>query len=195
MVTSWLWEKEQSHRLFNFHEGYRVFEDSSSGKTTTEVELIGCNVIHKNGSNDIVFKSASDFGLRRQLSHKTDRDEDKLVNVMYHDHKYYLFEPRNEDENQDNIIDNHIWLIMKFMPKKQHEVGLGDTVRFGRIPFKISKLVLDVQRECEIEKREKEEISKVMSISRIEDHVPDSGRLPSQTNKLSEDPIHLHNLQ
>ena len=23
MIRTWIWEKEQSHRLFNFHEGYR----------------------------------------------------------------------------------------------------------------------------------------------------------------------------
>jgi len=81
---------------------------------------------------------------------------------------------------------------MKFMPKKQHEVGLGDTIRFGRIPFKITKLVLDVKRELEIEKREKEEISKVMSLSRIEDPI-DSARASDKQRHYSEDPIKQHN--
>lgn len=26
MVETWVWEKEQSHRLFNFHEGYSIFD-------------------------------------------------------------------------------------------------------------------------------------------------------------------------
>jgi hypothetical protein len=34
---------------------------------------------------------------------------------------------------------------MKFMPKKTHEIRAGDVVRFGRIPFKITKLVMDVE--------------------------------------------------
>jgi hypothetical protein len=33
----WLWEKEQSHRLFNFHEGFRVDE--------TPYDLIGSSII------------------------------------------------------------------------------------------------------------------------------------------------------
>jgi hypothetical protein len=64
--------------------------------------------------------------------------------------KYYLSEPNNKDEHVDNIIDNHLWLVMKFMPKKQHEVKVGDVVRFGRIPFKITKLVMDVEKSKQI---------------------------------------------
>jgi hypothetical protein len=38
-----------------------------------------------------------------------------------------------------------MWLIMKFInDKKDREIKLGDVIRFGRIPFKITKLVLDV---------------------------------------------------
>jgi hypothetical protein len=36
---------------------------------------------------------------------------------------------------------------MKFMPKKCHDVNLGDVIRFGRIPFKVSKLVVNVEKE------------------------------------------------
>lgn len=69
------------------------------------------------------------------------------MNIIYHNDNYYLYEPKNIDENEDNIIDNHLWLIMKFMPKKCHSVGLGDVIRFGRIPFKVAKLVLNVEKE------------------------------------------------
>jgi hypothetical protein len=25
-IETWVWEKEQSHRLFNFHDGYKVLD-------------------------------------------------------------------------------------------------------------------------------------------------------------------------
>ena len=71
------------------------------------------------------------------------------MNIVYHKGKYYIFEPRNENENADNIIDNHLWLIMKFMPRKCHEITIGDVVRFGRIPFKVCRMVLNVEKEKE----------------------------------------------
>lgn len=74
----------------------------------------------------------------------TDADENKLLNIIYYENDYYLFEPKNRNENADNIIDNNLWLIMRFMPKKCNEVVVGDVIRFGRIPFKVTKLVLDV---------------------------------------------------
>ena len=55
-----------------------------------------------------------------------------------------LLMDKNEDE--DNIIDNHLWLILRFMPKKCAKVQLYDVVRFGRIPFKVTTLVLDVDK-------------------------------------------------
>lgn len=45
--------------------------------------------------------------------------------------------------NSYNIIDNYLWLACRFMPDLQVEVKEGDVIRFGRIPFKIAKLVLD----------------------------------------------------
>lgn len=69
------------------------------------------------------------------------------MNIIYHNDRYYLFEPRNNKENTDNIIDNHLWLITRFMPNKQIEAKLGDVIRFGRIPFRVTKIVLDVHEE------------------------------------------------
>lgn len=69
------------------------------------------------------------------------------MNIVYHQNNYYLFEPKNKDENEENIIDNHLWLIMKFMPKRRHPVSIGDVIRFGRIPFKVVRCVLDVEKE------------------------------------------------
>ena len=70
-----------------------------------------------------------------------------MINIIYHDQKYFAFEPWNDEENPDNIIDNHLWLILKFMPKKGIEVKLNDVLRFGRIPFKITSLVLNVKEK------------------------------------------------
>ena len=75
---------------------------------------------------------------------KNDQNYDKLLNIAYHEGKYISFEPRNDNELEDNIIDNHLWLIMKFMPKKCHNISVDDVIRFGRIPFKVTKLVLNV---------------------------------------------------
>lgn len=84
------------------------------------------------------------------------RDEKKLINIVFHDGDYYLHEPRNKNENEDNIIDNHLWYIVKFMPKRNVQVRLGDVIRFGRIPFKIVKLVLDVQKELQEDQMQKD---------------------------------------
>ena len=69
------------------------------------------------------------------------------MNIVFHKGRYYLYEPKNKDEQEDNIIDNHLWLVMKYLPKKRHLVKIHDIIRFGRIPFKITKLVLDTEKE------------------------------------------------
>jgi len=51
LVETWLWEKEQSHRLFNFHEGYRVLDIPD--QLGTDQEILGSNIIKKFGPNDI----------------------------------------------------------------------------------------------------------------------------------------------
>lgn len=73
------------------------------------------------------------------------------MNIIYHKGSYYVYEPTNKDEQEDNIIDNHLWLVMKYLPKKKHPVKLNDIIRFGRIPFKITKLVLDVTKDEELQ--------------------------------------------
>ena len=49
------------------------------------------------------------------------------------------------------------------MPNKMYEVKQGDIVRFGRIPFKITKLVLDINLDTE--KVTKENLKNEMLIS------------------------------
>jgi len=42
---------------------------------------------------------------------------DKLVNIVHTDGKYYIFEPRNVEASPSNVIDNNLWLAARFMPK------------------------------------------------------------------------------
>ena len=87
---------------------------------------------------------------------------------------------------------------MKFLPKKGHEVSIGDVIRFGRIPFKVSKLVLDVQGEKRKERAEKESIQKAasaasQSMSRIDivdEENPSQPDVHDQTSaNLIQDPL------
>ena len=36
---------------------------------------------------------------------------------------------------------------MKYLPKRRHELKIGDVIRFGRIPFKVERLVLNPELE------------------------------------------------
>jgi hypothetical protein len=44
------------------------------------------------------------------------KKNDKLINIVYNDGQYFLYEPRNVESNSYNIIDNHLWLAARFMP-------------------------------------------------------------------------------
>ena len=78
-------------------------------------------------------------------SPKNDINQNKLANIIYHNGDYYFYEPCNTEQNKYNIIDNHLWLIARYMPNHHIEVQEGDVIRFGRIPFKIARLVLNPQ--------------------------------------------------
>lgn len=67
--------------------------------------------------------------------------------MIYNEGAYYAFEGRNKDASKFNIIDNHLWYITKFMPEKRVEVKEGDVIRFGRIPFKIAKMVVTEEED------------------------------------------------
>ena len=56
MIETWMWEKEQSHRLFNFHEGYKIYDPKKKERVSPkrkrgklEAEVIGCHIISKDG--------------------------------------------------------------------------------------------------------------------------------------------------
>jgi hypothetical protein len=100
-------------------------------------------------------KKASTYKEKKSKKKSEEDDEekssgDKLVNFIYHEGNYFTMEGRNKDANKFNIIDNHLWYITKFMPNKQVEVKEGDVIRFGRIPFKIAKMVLTEGDEDEV---------------------------------------------
>lgn len=170
MIETWLWEREQSHRLFNFHEGYRKLEGSING----EHEVIGSHIIQKNGPNDILFLQASEYKEHQESQRQDTRDDKKLLNIVYHEHKYYLYEPKNQNETEDNIIDNHLWLIMKFMPRRRHQIYLDDVIRFGRIPFKVTKIVLDAKDELKSLKEHKKKNMQLSTHSMVDLEQSDS---------------------
>lgn len=137
-----------SHRLFNFHEGHTVVPEVT--------ELIGCNVIHRFGHSDVQFTKARDFN-------NYDRTQVKLMNLIYDKETYYLTMPGNPDsKRQANIIENYPWLVAKFYQgeteknmgkqKKTFVEGcladqpgyirmkVNDTIRFGRIPFRVTRM-------------------------------------------------------
>ncbi len=87
------------------------------------IDVIGSSIISKKGPNNVVMHKASfhDDRLDTEQSKKADamiknRENNKLVNIVYNDGEYYVYEPQNADSNKYNIIDNHLWLITKFMP-------------------------------------------------------------------------------
>ena len=82
-----------------------------------------------------------------------------MLNIIYNESKYYVFEPRNTHTNKYNIIDNHLWLITRFVSTKQVELKEGDVVRFGRIPFKIIKLVMNPETQNESINKSMDEVS------------------------------------
>ena len=42
----------------------------------------------------------------------------------------------------DLIIEKHIWTVLKFLPKSRQQIFVNDIVRFGRVTFKVTELVI-----------------------------------------------------
>jgi hypothetical protein len=63
--------------------------------------------------------------------------------VIYDKGKYYVYKPCNPDKKtQANLIENYPWLVAKFMPSEYIKLDEDDVVRFGRIPFRCTKICL-----------------------------------------------------
>ena len=71
---------------------------------------------------------------------------------MYHEGQYFICEP-NPDKvvkrDPDLIIEKHCWIVLKYMPRMRAKISLNDVVRFGRVTFKVTELVITPE---EIEK-------------------------------------------
>lgn len=73
---------------------------------------------------------------------------DKLINIVYNKSVYYLCRPGNLDKNSHvSLIENYAWLVAQYMPQSRVKLVEGDIVRFGRIPFQLSKIVLKSDRK------------------------------------------------
>ena len=72
-------------------------------------------------------------------------EKSKLINVIYHSGDYYIHEPNGDKKivrDPDLIIEKHCWTILKFLPKSRQQLFANDVVRFGRVTFKVTELVI-----------------------------------------------------
>ena len=72
-------------------------------------------------------------------------EKDKLINVMHHQGRYFLQEPFPDEVHKrdpDLIIEKHCWQVVKYLPKMRCEVKWNDVIRFGRVTFKVTELVI-----------------------------------------------------
>jgi len=97
--------------------------------------------VTKTGPRDVVFTQAS-----KANQHKQEINKDRLLNVICNQGQYYVFQPSDPSvhftQGASSIIDNYLWLIAKYMPGKELKIDQDCVIRFGRIPFKVSKLQL-----------------------------------------------------
>lgn len=82
------------------------------------LQITKIDIILKKGSSNIETIRASEFEEynKNLKENQEQKNNGKLLNIVYNDGGYYVYEPQNSDQNKYNIIDNHIWLITKFMP-------------------------------------------------------------------------------
>ena len=138
------------HKLFNFHDGYRVLQNCKpligSCKCNTALKLIG--VISKSKKGDIKVQKARELHslpLKTGNSQMQAAESKKLVNVVFDKGTYYISEPNGDQyvpRDPDLIIDKHCWYIIRFLENKKHRVKVNDVIRFGRVSFKVTELVV-----------------------------------------------------
>ena len=64
-----------------------------------------------------ISKDSKDEKKRKEV---IEAERSKLVNVMYHNNRYYVQEPwadRKFSRAPEVVIDKHLWLILKYLPK------------------------------------------------------------------------------
>ena len=72
-------------------------------------------------------------------------EQKKILNVVYHQGDYFIHEPSGDKRvprDPDLIIDKHIWEILRFKPAQRSLVEINDVIRFGRVTFKVTELVI-----------------------------------------------------
>lgn len=80
---------------------------------------------------------------KKRARHEAERE--KLVNIMYHKGSYFVQEPFPDivhKRDPDLIIEKHCWKVIKYLPKMRCEVHWNDVIRFGRVTFKVTELVV-----------------------------------------------------
>ena len=163
----WVWDKDVGHKLFNFHEGYETLPTfpplvgsckSFLSPPFFRLKLfitVFCilDIVSKFNKNNVIFQQARKFHSLPITKHAKDEDRkamykieaQKLMQIMYHDGNYYLHEPfpdKKHKRDPDLIIEKHCWLVLKYLQKMRSQVQINDVVRFGRVTFKVTELVL-----------------------------------------------------
>ena len=70
------------------------------------------------------------------------------MNIVYHEGSYYLYQP-GHSQSRFNIVESHLWLIAAHTASKRVMLEEGSVIRFGRIPFKVTKLKTNLSNEGE----------------------------------------------
>ena len=74
-----------------------------------------------------------------------DAENRKLLNIMYHEGTYWIQEGQADrvwKRRPEFLIDKQCWLVLKFLPHGRTEIKLNDLIRFGRVTFKVTELVI-----------------------------------------------------
>ncbi|CDW85034.1 fha domain [Stylonychia lemnae] len=151
---AWYWDKELAHRLFNFHEGFKTQKKNGV--------IIGTSVLTNHDQLDVSIRRTSQHQDKPYLSYMGETNAElelfksnRLLNIIYHDKQYYVAEQPQKPVEKTEAYDCNIWLMPRYMPKvilvfkfqREIEISEGDIIRMGRIPFKITKLVLTPPKE------------------------------------------------
>jgi len=81
----------------------------------------------------------------RSIRAQVEVEKKKLVNVVYHQGEYFVTEPNGDlhvPRDPDLVIDRHCWLIIKLLENRRVLVKTNDIIRFGRVAFKVTELVI-----------------------------------------------------
>ena len=68
-------------------------------------------------------------------------EETALLNIAYQDGSYYAGSAEVPDES--NPIANSLWYVVKFLDDGRKLIRQGYLLRFGRLPFRVTKLTIE----------------------------------------------------